>query len=82
MFFVYVLHSKKRDRYYIDSTKDIAQRLAQHNAGMTKTTRTLRPWRLVYTEVFETLPEARAREAQIKAWKNRSYMEKVLGLQC
>ncbi|MCZ6614223.1 MAG: GIY-YIG nuclease family protein [Chloroflexi bacterium] len=80
MFFVYILQSESSGRYYIGSTKDTAQRLTQHNAGMMKSTRSFRPWRLVYTETYETLPQARNREAQIKSWKNRSYMETVLGL--
>ena len=80
LFFVYVLRSEKRDRYYIGSTQDVAQRLAQHNAGMMKGTRGLRPWRLVHAEAWETRAQARQREGQIKSWKNRAYLEKTLGL--
>ncbi len=58
MFFVYVLHSDAAGRYYIGSTRDVAQRLAQHNNGMMKATRPHRPWRIVHTESFESLAEA------------------------
>ncbi len=80
LFFVYILQSKETYRYYIGSTKDIQRRLFQHNAGMMKSTRGLRPWRLVHSETFDTLAQARRRETQIKAWKNPRYMEKALGL--
>ncbi|MCH9037051.1 MAG: GIY-YIG nuclease family protein [Chloroflexi bacterium] len=80
MFFVYILQSEEACRYYIGSTKNIQQRLFQHNAGMMKSTRGLRPWRLVHSETFDTLAQARGREAQIKAWKNPRYMERALGL--
>ncbi len=78
--FVYVLRSPKSGRYYIGCADDVGRRLGQHNAGMSKTTRNSRPWRLVHTEAFDTLAKARRREAQIKSWKNTSYMERVLGL--
>ena len=80
MSFLYILESEKSSRYYIGVTNDVQKRLAQHNAGMSKSTRAWRPWRLVHTERYETLGEARRREAQIKSWKNRNYMEQVLGL--
>lgn len=80
MFFIYILQSELTGQYYIGSTKDVSLRLAQHNAGMTRSTKRYRPWKLVHTEVYNTLSEARQRELRIKAWKNRDYMAKALGL--
>ena len=80
MYFVYVLHSEKSGRYYIGSSKNVEQRLTQHNSGMMRSTSPHRPWQLMYTEAHETLAEARRRESQIKSWKSPSYMERVLGL--
>lgn len=80
MFFVYILQSEKTGRYHIGCTEDVARRLAQHNAGMTQATRNLRPWLLVHTEEYQTLGEARRREAQIKSWKSPEYMRRALGL--
>jgi predicted GIY-YIG superfamily endonuclease len=28
------------------------------------------PWEVVYTEVYETIQEAKAREQQVKSWKS------------
>ena len=80
MFYVYVLRSEPDGRYYVGSTKDVNLRLAQHNSGMTLSTRKGRPWKLVLSETFGTLGEARRREQQIKSWKNPDYMVKALKL--
>jgi putative endonuclease len=80
MYYVYILQSQRNGRYYIGCTHNMVQRLEQHNSGMTKSTRNLRPWCLVFTEEFETLSQARSRELEIKSWKNRTYMQEKLGL--
>ena len=80
MFFVYILQSELNGQYYIGSTKDVFMRLVQHNAGKNPSTKSYRPWKLIYTEAYSTLREARQRERQVKAWKNPRYMAKTLGL--
>ena len=80
MFCVYVLKSEISGRYYIRSTKDVARRMRQHNAGMMKSTKAYKPWTSVHFEAYNTLSEAMARETQIKAWKSPSYMESALGI--
>jgi putative endonuclease len=80
MFFLYILRSESTGKYYIGATKNVSIRLAQHNAGGTSSTKRYRPWKLVHTEAFDTLREARQREKQIKSWKNPAYMVKTLGI--
>jgi putative endonuclease len=80
MFFTYVLRSEATGRYYIGSTKDVSQRLVQHNSGTTPSTRRNRPWKLAHVEGFAILSEARRRERQLKGWKNPGYMGRILGL--
>ncbi|MBM3941907.1 MAG: GIY-YIG nuclease family protein [SAR202 cluster bacterium] len=80
MFFAYVLQSQRNGRYYIGSTENVAQRLARHNQGLVKSTRSWRPWAVVHVEEFGNLAEARRREYQIKAWKHPGYMRQALGL--
>ena len=55
-------------------------RLEQHNAGMTKSTKPYRPWRLVHHEEFGTLSEAGKREFRIKSWKSRPYLKAQLDI--
>ncbi len=80
MYYLYILKSERTSRYYVGSTDDLVRRLQEHNAGKTPSTRNKGPWRILYSETFQTHSEARSREAKIKSWKSRAYMERVLGL--
>jgi putative endonuclease len=79
MFFMYVLQSEQTGQYYIGSTKDVSLQLAQHNAGRTPSTKGYCPWKVIYTEAYDTLREARQRERKVKSWKNPGYMARTLG---
>ena len=77
--YVYILFSEKLDKYYIGSTPDIDRRIAEHNRGKEKFTKTGMPWILVYTEVITDLKTARQREFFIKRQKSRKYIEILIG---
>lgn len=52
---------------YAGTCIDLAEREAKHNLGTgAKYTRSRRPVQIVYREQFETLSEARSREAKVK----------------
>jgi putative endonuclease len=53
----------------------IKNRLKRHNEGRSKATKSGIPWRLVYTEDFNTRSSAYQRELQIKKMKSRTYMK-------
>ncbi|MBS1947712.1 MAG: GIY-YIG nuclease family protein [Bacteroidetes bacterium] len=78
MFFAYILFSKKLNKYYIGSTKDISLRIKRHNNSTEKFTSTGVPWELKYFERFSTLSEARKRETEIKKKKSRAYIEALV----
>ena len=80
MHYVYVLESRRTGRYYIGSTHNVEKRLAQHNAGGTKSTRNLRPWNILHVEIFTTKPEAVRRERLIKSWKSRKHIKQQFNL--
>lgn len=56
------------DTLYIGSTNNLEKRLREHNNSKSGAhyTKIRRPVKLVYSEVFETLKEARAREHELK----------------
>lgn len=64
---MYILRCADRT-LYCGFTKDVEQRLAQHNEGKygAKYTRSRRPVELVYVEEFETESAARKREYAVK----------------
>ena len=70
MFHVYILLSEKSGKFYIGSTGNLEDRLSRHTTGRSKATFTGRPWKLFWTEDFETRSAAYKREMEIKAWKS------------
>ena len=77
--YVYVIYSKKLDKYYTGACIDIARRLYEHNIGHSKFTSLGLPWILKYTESFSTFPLAKKRELEIKKKKSRLYIQKLIG---
>lgn len=78
MFYTYILQSDKNGRYYVGSCSDIVERLKRHNNELVKSTKAYLPWKVIYTETYQTLSETRKREYQIKSWKKRSAIEKLI----
>ncbi len=78
MVYIYLLQNAKR-KYYTGITKlDPKIRLKRHNNGDVYSTKSGRPWELLYTETFANNLEARAREKQIKSWKGGNAFKKFL----
>ena len=68
MFTVYVLYTEKYNKIYIGYTSDLARRLLSHNELGTKGyTIKYRPWKVVYTEHYDSKGKALAREKQLKS---------------
>jgi putative endonuclease len=66
---VYILASQDRGTLYIGVTSNLLGRLHQHRTKATKGFTSLyRIFRLVRYEVFEDMPNAIAREKQLKNW--------------
>ena len=79
MYYVYILYSKRRDRYYTGFTaNDLEWRLQRHNLGWTRSTKSGIPWKLMYYETYKTKSEALKREKQIKRQKSRVYIESLI----
>ncbi len=78
MFYVYILKSEIRDRYYIGYTSDVAERVRKHNAGSTTSTRPHKPWKVVYVEECADKKSAWLRERQIKQYKSGEAFKKLL----
>jgi len=66
MYHVYLLKSRKNNSLYIGYTKDIENRLKQHNAGLVGYTKKYLPWNLIYYESYLSLEDAKKREKSLK----------------
>ncbi len=78
MYAVYILYSSKLDKYYIGYSADIIGRLRRHNSHSKGFTSTGRPWILVYSELFADKHDAESREQQLKKWKNKERLKKLI----
>ena len=79
MYTVYILYSATLDRYYIGYTSDlITTRLKKHLANHKGFTGKQTDWIVVYTEEYINKNEAMQRERQIKNWKSRVMIEKLI----
>ena len=75
---MYILYSERLDKYYIGACSNLERRFYEHNIGHSKFSRTGKPWKVVYTEEFEDLSEAKKRESQLKRMKSRKYIESLI----
>jgi putative endonuclease len=78
-FHIYVLYSANANKYYVGYTGDeLSSRLQKHNSNHKGFTGKYTDWVLVYSEAFETKAAAMSREKQIKSWKSRKEIEKLI----
>ena len=74
MYHVYVLLSRKDNKFYTGFTKDLEKRLAEHNEGITKSTNYRRPLELVYFEGCRNQKDAMHREIYLKTTYGKRYI--------
>ena len=80
MYYIYIIQSLKNGKFYIGSCQNIDIRLERHNAGATPSTKSARPWKLVYSESFQSNSNALKREREIKSKKSRKYIEYLISI--
>ncbi|MBI2278804.1 MAG: GIY-YIG nuclease family protein [Candidatus Brennerbacteria bacterium] len=76
MYYVYVLKSAKDGKLYIGFTADLKKRLKEHNRGLVNSTKTRRPFKLVYYEACNVMEDAVAREKSLKTGFGRAYLKR------
>ncbi|GAB4250114.1 MAG: hypothetical protein Kow0079_03190 [Vicingaceae bacterium] len=77
---LYILFSKTLNSFYIGHTgDDLTTRLRKHNSNHKGFTGKANDWHIVYSEVFSTIELAYKRERQIKNWKSRKSILKLIG---
>jgi len=78
-FHTYILFSVIKNRYYIGHTGDkLIDRIRKHNSNHKGFTGGIGDWELKYCEHFKTKLEALKREKEIKNWKSRKLIEKLI----
>ncbi|NNL91322.1 MAG: GIY-YIG nuclease family protein [Saprospiraceae bacterium] len=65
MYYTYILHSTKQNRYYIGYTNDIERRINEHNKKRVGYTKIADDWILVYKSEHEEKRSAMQEERKI-----------------
>jgi putative endonuclease len=79
MYYVYVLQGRN-DKFYKGSTTDLRKRYVDHNSGRVRSTKSARPWRLVYYEAFLDKKLARKEELFLKTGRGRERIKFLLNI--
>jgi putative endonuclease len=78
MYYVYVLLSKKDKKKYVGFTKNLKQRLEQHNKGSVDSIKDRRPLVLVYYEACIDINDATHREKYLKTYHGKMFIKNRL----
>jgi len=78
-YYVYILQSENDpDRFYIGFTKNIEQRLMQHNSGSDAHTSKFKPWKIKTLIAFTNRESAMDFEKYLKTASGRAFAIKRL----
>ncbi|OWK26893.1 MAG: hypothetical protein US76_02170 [Parcubacteria group bacterium GW2011_GWA2_38_13b] len=80
MFYVYILQSDKTKHLYKGLTSDLKERFNRHNSGKVISTKSGKPWKLIYYEAYSNKTLARKTELFYKSSQGRMQLNKKLGL--
>lgn len=78
MYYIYVLKSLKYNKSYVGYTNNLHRRLSEHNLGKSTFTNKYKPWKIIYTEEYILLEEAKSREKYLKSSSGRRIVLKKL----
>ena len=81
MFYVYLLKSRNKKWIYIGCTNDLKKRFNEHNVGKVISTKSNKPYKLIYYEAYDSNKLAREREIKLKKHsQEKEILYKRLGL--
>jgi putative endonuclease len=78
MYYTYIIYSDSNNQYYVGYTHNLKLRIERHNLDWSQSTKSGIQWRLVYHEEYPAKSEAMSREREIKKWKSRKLIEKLI----
>ena len=78
-YFVQILYSKLKSKFYIGYTSNLEERIIRHNQKSKGFTGSINDWELVYKETFTQKELAIERERVIKSWKSSLKIKELIG---
>jgi len=76
MYYVYIIQSKKDKSNYIGTTKDLKQRLQEHNRGIVRFTSSKIPYKLLWYCAFLSKKKALEFEKYLKSGSGIAFAKK------
>jgi len=77
-YYVYVLRSRIKDYIYIGYSEDLRKRFERHNAGYVQSTKSFKPYDLIFYESYRSMSDAKRREIYLKTNKGRKTLMTML----
>jgi len=77
-YYVYVIESKKNGELYTGYTTNLIQRLKEHNQGLNFSTKSDKPWKLIYCEACLNESDAKRREKYLKTSQGQRLLKRRL----
>ena len=77
-YFVYIIYSLSKDRYYIGHCENLEKRLDDHKNGRSTYTKNAKDWEFRWTKSFPNRSAAMKVEASLKKKKSRRYLEYLI----
>ena len=75
----YILFSSSANKFYIGHTSELLEeRLRKHNSNHKGFTGRFNDWKVIYSESFSTKELAYQRERDVKSWKSRIRIERLI----
>ena len=75
MEYVYVLRSEKDQDFYVGHTKNLRDRIIQHNSGLVRSTKSRKSLKLVYYEFCLNQKDAVKRKKYLKTSWGKRYIK-------
>jgi len=77
-YYIYVLQSRKDNKFYVGFTENLKSRFEQHNKGNVISTKDRRPLQLVYSEACLDKHDAMHREKYLKTYHGKQFIHSRL----
>ena len=78
MYYVYIIFSKERSKFYVGYTDDLKERVKRHNSGRSVFTSKGVPWILAHYQGFKEKKDAQEEERFLKTGKGRERIKFLL----
>jgi putative endonuclease len=76
-YYVYILISKEDGSFYIGFTSNLQERFNKHNKGYVQSTKSRKPWKLVFYEAYRNKYDALRREKYFKTTKGKTTLRSM-----